>query len=68
MSNSLKLTMKITGLKSHDYYPEVSTHCSEEWTTIMSLEQKAVLTDEENETLVGLKNRFTLVFCADYQN
>ena len=46
---------------------EVSTYCSEEWTTIMSLEQKAVLTDEEKETLLGLKNRFNLVIRADYQ-
>lgn len=53
--------------QSHDYYTEVSTRCSEEWNTIMSLEQKAVLTDEEKETLLGLKNRFTLVICADYQ-
>ena len=54
--------------QSHDYYNEESTRCSEERNTIQSLETKAVLTDEEKETLLGLKSRFNLVVCADYQN
>ena len=57
---------RLKAQQSHDYYIEVSTQCSEEWTTIMSLEQTAVLTDEK-ETLLGLKNRFNRVICADYQ-
>lgn len=58
---------RLKAQQSHDYYTEVSGRCSEEWATIMSLEQKAELTDEEKATLLGLKNRFNLVLCADYQ-
>ena len=58
---------RLKAQQSHDYYTEVSTGCSEEWKIIMSLEQKAELTDEEKETLLGLKNRFNQVICADYQ-
>ena len=55
---------RLNAQQSHEYYTEVS---SEEWATITSLEQKAELTDEEKETLFGLRNRFNLVLCADYQ-
>ena len=58
---------KLKAQKSHSYYTEVTTRCSEEWATITSLEQKEVLSDTEKETLAGLKTRFTHVICADYQ-
>ena len=58
---------KLKAQKSHCNYTEVTKHCSEEWATITSLEQKEVLSDDEKGTLVGLKNKFTHVICADYQ-
>ena len=45
--------------QSHEYYTEVTTRCKEAWATINELEQKEELSDEERETLSGLKNRFT---------
>lgn len=53
--------------QSHAYYVEVTSRCSSEWTEITSLEEKPTLTDEEKVKLDGLKNRFTLVLCADFQ-
>ena len=53
--------------KSHRYYTEVSARCTSEWNEITKLEEKSTLTDEEEERLGTLKNKFSLVVCADYQ-
>ena len=53
--------------QAHQYYVEVTTRCTLEWKEIQELEQKATLNDDEKEKLTGLKNKFTLVLCADYQ-
>ena len=33
--------------KSHEYYVEVSTRCTNEWNEILALEDKPILTEEE---------------------
>jgi len=53
--------------KSHEYYVEVSTHCTNEWNRILALEGKPILTEGEAGKLQFLKNKFNLVVCADYQ-
>lgn len=60
-------THRLEAQKSHSYYTEVTNACAREWDAINSLERKSVLTDEETNTLAGLKNKFTTVICADYQ-
>lgn len=41
----------------------MTPHCKEAWATINALEQKEELSDEEKETLSGLKNRF--MYCRN---
>ena len=53
--------------KSHTYYTEVSARCASEWNEITELEKKSSLSDEEEERLGSLKNKFNLVICANYQ-
>lgn len=53
--------------QSHKYYVEVTTRCTSEWKEIQELEEKASLDDDEKKKLAGLKNKFNLVLCADYQ-
>lgn len=51
--------------KSHKYHVEVTTHCTSEWKEIQELEENASLNDDKKSA--GLKNKFNLVLCADYQ-
>jgi len=53
--------------KSHSYYMEVTAQCAAEWNEIASLERKGSLTRAEKAKLTRLRNKFTLVICADYQ-
>ena len=61
------MIMKLTAQKFHSFCTEVINACSRDWDAIDSLENKSALTDEETETLAGLKKKFTTVICADYQ-
>ncbi len=53
--------------KAHQYYVDFTVSCASEWKQIKDLEEKTILTNDEEEQLAVLKHNFNLVLAADYQ-
>ena len=54
--------------EAHKYYVDTTKLCAEEWAEIADLEERAdSLSPEENEHLITMKRKFSIVLSADYQ-
>jgi hypothetical protein len=57
---------RIEADQAHKYYVDTGKKCAAEWAEIRDLERSTSLTDEEEERLAVLKNKFTVTIAADY--
>jgi hypothetical protein len=57
---------RIEADQAHKYYVDTGKKCAAEWGEIRDLERSTSLTDEEEERLAVLKNKFTDTIAADY--